>query len=63
MGIHRVLPLPNSRRAVHFNDNCVRHINTLLKEPKELFKCIEIAKLSRIRRLSIVFNIWGKKGG
>jgi hypothetical protein len=41
----------------------VSHISTLLKEPKELFKCIEIAKLSRIHRLSIVFNVWGKNGG
>lgn len=62
-GIHRILPLLNSCRAVYFNDNCVRHISTLLEEPKELFKRIEFAKLGRVHRLSIVFNIWAKNGG
>src|SRR5882757_4728449 len=53
-GLQRVLPLPNSRCALHFNHNCVRHINTLLKEPEKLFKRIKITKPGYILGFSML---------
>src|ERR1700674_1072446 len=46
-GIQRTLPLLDSCCALYLGNNCVKDRDTLLNEPKELFECIQLAKLGQ----------------